>query len=54
MIKREMLRHDSMATAWWFLAEDEEPTVPRSSMQRLSGCDDVAIFDGAPKTVTRG
>jgi hypothetical protein len=25
MVKRKMLRHSSLATAWWFMADDEAP-----------------------------
>jgi hypothetical protein len=44
MVKRKMVRNGSVATAWWFMADDEEPTVQGSSMQRLSGCDDPLHF----------
>jgi hypothetical protein len=26
MIKRRMLRHGSMATAWWYMADEQAPT----------------------------
>jgi hypothetical protein len=42
MIKRRMLRHGSMATAWWYMADEEAPRVPVQTVQR---CDDLGIFD---------
>jgi hypothetical protein len=26
IIKRKMLRHGSMATAWWYMADEQPPT----------------------------
>jgi hypothetical protein len=45
MVKRKMLRHGSMATAWWFMADAEPPAVSQPSARRLPGCDDPGIYD---------
>jgi hypothetical protein len=44
MVKRKMVRHGSMATAWWHMADDDLLAVQHSSL-RLPRCDDLGIFD---------
>jgi hypothetical protein len=50
LIKGKMLRNGSVATAWWYMADDEEPTVPRISVQLLPRCDDPCTSMGCRKT----
>jgi hypothetical protein len=45
MIKRKMLRHGSMATAWWYMADDEASATPGRAEQPRR-CDDPGIFEG--------
>jgi hypothetical protein len=45
MIKRKMLRRASLATAWWYMADDK---APGSSAKPLRRCDDPGIFDSMP------
>jgi hypothetical protein len=47
MIRRKMLRHGSVATAWWYMADPESPT--DAAVKPLPGCDDPGIFDGMPE-----
>jgi len=43
MVKRKMVRNGSVATAWWFMADEEPP--PRASAKRMPRCDDPDIYD---------
>ena len=42
MIKRKMVRHGAMATACWYMADEEAPGVPVQTVRR---CDHSGIFD---------
>jgi hypothetical protein len=44
MINRKMLRHGSMATAWWYMADEQAPKAPSPSGNVLPRCDDPGIF----------
>jgi hypothetical protein len=46
MIGRKMLWHGSVATAWWYMADDAEPTFSEISVKPQPGCDDCGIFHG--------
>jgi hypothetical protein len=45
MVKRKMLRHGSMATAWWYMADEGAPSLPDTSAKALPRCDDPGILD---------
>jgi hypothetical protein len=49
MVKRKMLRHGSMATAWWYMADEETPTVPNGVVKQAPRRDDLGIYDEAPE-----
>jgi hypothetical protein len=44
MVKRKMVRHGSVATAWWYMADEEAPNAPGAAPRRR-GCDDADVFD---------
>ena len=48
MVKRKMLRQGSVATAWWYMADEEAPSVASPSVKMSPRCDDPGIFDGMP------
>jgi hypothetical protein len=48
MIKSRMLRHGSMATAWWYMADEETPALKVPPRATLPSCDDPDLFDGLP------
>jgi hypothetical protein len=37
MVKRKMVRHGSVATVWWYMADEEALSGPRSSVQPPAG-----------------
>jgi hypothetical protein len=45
MIKRRMIRHGWMATAWWYMADEGPPTFSDGSVKSAPRCDDPEIFD---------
>jgi hypothetical protein len=46
MIKRKMLRHGSVATAWWYMADEDALATPVPSAKHLQRRDDPGIYDG--------
>jgi hypothetical protein len=49
IIKRKRLLHGSVATAWWYMADEEASEVQVPSTQSLPRCDDPGIFDVQPR-----
>jgi hypothetical protein len=47
MIKRRMLRQGSLATAWWYMADEDAPS-PDAAVMLRPRCDDPAIYDEWP------
>jgi hypothetical protein len=45
MIKRKMVRQGNLATAWWYMADEETPHLPDTSVKTSPRCDDPGIFD---------
>jgi hypothetical protein len=48
MVKRKMLRHGTMATAWWYMADEQPTTFSDASVKSPPRCDDPDIFDSVP------
>jgi hemoglobin len=54
MVKRKMLRHGSVATAWWYMADEEAPAFSDTQVKLPPRFDDPDIFDRLPTRDTPG
>jgi hypothetical protein len=45
MIKRKMVRHGSVATAWWYMADEEPPISANAHVKPPPRCDDPGIYE---------